>query len=192
MKHKKLFGVASMALLLLVCLSTTALAEENSGENSISNGTMASQIDLNEVDLNESFSLTENYTDSNGTLITIISEFEPCPQTRGSSTSTASVGSWKSSVTYGYIEMSYEFDLSKSGSQWKISNGRNFYYSGYFCTFSNPSLKIARAVSTSTYPAEIDAAVTASVGTSSINTGDTVCLLNTKVSSSGTVTTTWN
>ena len=89
--------------------------------------------------------------------------------------------------------MSYEFDLSKSGSQWKISHGRNFSYFGALCKFSNPQLKISRAVSTNSSPAEIDFSVVATVSIPGGGTaGSSVCLLNTKVSKSGVVTTTWN
>ena len=53
------------------------------------------------------------------------------------------VATTEESISYGIVGMSYEFDLSKSGSQWKISHGRNFSYFGALCKFSNPQLKIS-------------------------------------------------
>ena len=37
----------------------------------------------------------------------------------------ATEGTWKSDAFWGVAGMDYRFDLSKSGSQWKISNARD-------------------------------------------------------------------
>lgn len=189
MKLKKFF-----CMVMLLGMSTTVFAaEELENEFSVPKKVIISETDLNEIDLNKSFTLTERYVDENGTPVDIKSTYTPVVQTRGSSTTTATVGTWKSEVTYGVVGMSYEFDLSKSGTQWEISNGRNLNYHGVLCSFSDASLKISRAVSTDSFPAEINASVTAAIGApEGVTVVSSVFLLNTKVSSGGTVTTTWN
>ena len=192
-KLKKI-SCAVMSFVMLFAMSTSVFAAEKTTEDfSTPQKSIVCQTNLDEMDLSKSFTLTESYTDNNGTPITITSTFKQALQTRGSSTTTASAGSWTSKASYGIVGMSYEFDLSKSGSQWKISHGRNFSYFGALCKFSNPQLKISRAVSTNSSPAEIDSSVVATVSIPGGGTaGSSVCLLNTKVSKSGVVTTTWN
>jgi len=88
------------------------------------------ETDLNDIDLTKPFSETYHTTDSNGEEITVELSFVPAPaQTKGSSTTTASAGTWTSSFTGGIFNQSYKFDLAKSGSQWTMSNARSHLYS---------------------------------------------------------------
>ena len=189
---KKITGIV-LSLAMVLGLSVTAFAAEPDNSTlSAPETSIAIDTDLGEYDLTKPFTVTKEYTDENGTPIVITSKFTPAPATRGSSTTTASVGSWESHATYGVIGMSYEFDLTKSGTHWKISNGRNFTYYGVLVTFTDPKLTITRSISSSSFPAEIDGTVTGTVSAGGITAGSSVCMLNTKVSDSGVVTTTWN
>jgi len=147
---------------------------------------------LDDIDLSQPYSKTEYHTDEDGNEITLTLDFTPAPQTRGSSSNDASVGTWTSSYSDATTSMSYKFDVSKSGTQWTISNARTHLYSGLFCTFSDPSLTISRATSTSSFPAEINA----TVGVSFFDNGwihiySTVWWMTTKITSDGTMTLYW-
>lgn len=176
--------------LLMLGISTPVFAAEGS-DNNASNDPIGTEVltttDLNTMDLSQPFSQTESYTDENGTPVVVTVSYMPAVQTRGSKTATATSGTWTSRASYGVISMSYQFYLSKSSSQWHISNARNLSYSGILCSFSNPSLYISRATSSSSTPAEVNGSVTAKTAVNS-----SVCLLTTKVSHGGTVTTIWN
>lgn len=145
------------------------------------------------MDFTKTFSDTMVVYDSNGNPITMTLNYVPAPQARGSKTNPAFAGTWTSEVDYGIIQMSYKFDLAKSGSQWKMSNGREHQYRGLFCKFSNDSLNISRATSTNTYPCEINAKVDADVFDNAwIPLYSGTWLMTISVDSRGTMTLTWN
>lgn len=151
------------------------------------------QEDLDNLDLTQPYTNTNTVYNEDGDPITVTVNFEPAPMTRGSSTNEAYAGTWTSEVDYGIIQMSYKFDLEKSGSQWKMSNARNHEYRGLFCTFENDSLKITRAVSTNSLPCEINAKVDASVFDNAwVHLYSGTWIMETTVNSSGTMTLTWN
>lgn len=183
---KKLYGVL-ITVFLTINTVMPVFASANSEPLLPPKSHVIMETDLNGMDISKPFSTTENFRDMNGIPVAIVITYSPAPQTRGSSTTTASSGTWTSKASYGAISMSYQFDLAKSGSEWRISNGRNLNYSGVLCTFSNPNLSISRSVSTSTVPAEINGSVT---GKTAVNSA--VCLLTTKISHNGMVTTSWN
>ena len=186
-KWLKSFSCFLLSCVLMAGASIPAFASENTKAFLPPDSSIHTETDLNRMDLSKPFSETEQYTDENGTSVIVTVSYTPAPATRGSSTTTASSGTWTSKATYGVISMSYQFNLSKSGTEWKITNGRNLHYSGVLCSFSNPSLRISRSVSTASSPAEINGSVTAKTAVNSA-----VCLLTTKVSHNGTVTTIWN
>lgn len=138
---KKLLSTI-LSLTLLFALSVPAFA----AEQPTTTPAPAITVDLDNIDLTQPYSdTTVVYTDDN-TPVTLTMEFTPAPQTRGSSTNDASVGTWTSHYNDPISSMSYEFDLEKSGSQWKMTNARSHSYSGVLMSFSNPSLKISRSV----------------------------------------------
>lgn len=191
-RKRGIYDKVAKIIFLLSCVlmagaSTPVFASEAAKAFLPPESRIHTEIGLNSMNLSKSFSETTQYTDENGTPVVITVSYTPAPATRGSSTATASSGTWTSKATYGVISMSYQFNLSKSGSEWKITNGRNLNYSGVLCSFSNPRLRISRSVSTSSSPAEINGSVTAKTAVNSA-----VCLLTTKISHSGTVTTIWN
>lgn len=191
---KSLTGFVLSAI-MLVAMSTTAFASETLPNPNPKPVTTPVSIDadLESMDFTKPFSDTTVVYDDNGKPITMTLNFVPAPQARGSSTNDASAGTWTSEVDYGIIQMSYKFDLAKSGSQWKMSNGREHQYRGLFCKFSNDSLKISRATSTNTYPCEINAKVDADVFDNAwIPLYSGTWLMTTTVSSGGKMTLTWN
>lgn len=187
---KKFFSLI-LALVMTISLSVPAFAAENPDANGTPELQM--QENLNEIDLSQFYTNTSTFYNEDGEPIIVTVEYEPTPQARGSSTNEASVGTWTSKVNYGIISMSYKFDLTKSGSQWKMSNARNHEYSGLFCSFEDSSLTISRAVSTNTFPCEINARVDASVFDNAwIHLYSGTWIMSTTVNSSGTMTLTWN
>ena len=56
--------------------------------------------------------------------------------------------------------MSYDFDVSMSGSHWKISNARNLIVGMPLTQISNKSLVIGRSISAIGMPAEVTGSCT--------------------------------
>lgn len=89
--------------------------------------------------------------------------------------------------------MSYQFDASKSGSHWVISNARNHDYNGVFMTFSNPKLGISRSTSTASFPAEVNASVDISVFDNQwVKLYNSKGIMYTQITDGGTMTLYWN
>lgn len=189
---KSLSGFA-LSVIMLVAMSATAFASESAPNAKPVSTPVSINTDLESIDFTEPFSDTKVVYDNNGEPITMTLNFVPAPQAKGSSTNDAYAGTWTSEVDYGIIQMSYKFDLEKSGSQWKMSNGREHQYRGLFCKFSNDSLKISRSTSTSTYPCEINAKVDADVFDNTwVPLYSGTWIMTTTVNSGGTMTLTWN
>ncbi len=146
--------------------------------------------DLNEIDLSEPYYEVNEYVDENGNIYTITNEFEPIvANTKGTSTENASVGTWTTSYN-GIVRMSFKWDLTKSGSSWKISNAREHLYSAPLSSFQDPVLEISRSLSTSSFPAEVYATVQANMIDGYVYSS--TWLLRASVSQGGIVTTYWN
>lgn len=141
----------------------------DTGEKEISIGhpikAELNDLDLNSMDFSKAFTIEETIIDENGIEVVVGLSFEPSKEsefqtTAGSKTYKASTGTWRAYYKGGIIaSMEYRFDVSKSGSQWKISNGRDLSYHALFTKFSKEKLVINRSKSTSTYPAEIRGSV---------------------------------
>lgn len=189
---KSLTGLA-LTSILLVAMSANALAAESVPNTKPVPPPVSINANLDSMDLTKPYSATKVVYDLNGEPITMKLDFTPDLQTKGISTNDAYAGIWTSSVNYGILKMSYKFDLEKSGSQWKISNGREHQYSGLFCQFSNDNLNISRTLSTDTFPCEINAKVDAVVCDNAwIPLYSGTWLMTTTVDSGGTMTLTWN
>jgi hypothetical protein len=148
-------------------------------------------IDLDKVDPTKPFTQTIQVGTESEPSGTLTLTCTPKPQTRGSSTNEAYESTWTSSYT-GINNMSYQFDLEKVGDQWKMSNPRNHTYSRLFTTFSNPSLKISRAISTNSFPCEINASVTAELFDNQwVSLGTSLWYMYTTVTHDGIMTLYW-
>jgi hypothetical protein len=120
---------------------------------------VTSQIDLGSFDYGMYYQENHHFVDSDGNPVEIELSYTPSVTPTGSTTNDATVGTWTSSYNAVIVNMSYRFDVGRSGAQWTISNGRDHAYSGLFTRYKNPSLKITRGTSTAIYPAEINARV---------------------------------
>lgn len=151
-------------------------------------------LNLKEVDLTKSFTETNMVCGENDEKMLVSISYEPeQSKVRGTSTNTASVGTWTSTVDYGVISMSYKFDLRKSNGSWKMSNARSHTYSGLFCSFKKANLKISRATAKANFPCEINASVEASVCDNAwVKLYSGTWLMTTTVNTKGKMTLTWN
>ncbi|GGI98299.1 hypothetical protein [Paenibacillus hunanensis] len=154
------------------------------------------QKDLNKVNFTLPFTETKQYSDSKGNEYTVTNTFTPIKSsisTQGTESNQAYTGTWTSKVTYGISTMSYRFDLTKTGSQFQITNARNQEYWGLFTQFADPSLTITRGTSTASFPAEINSSVTAKMFDNAwVPLGSSRWIAYTTVTSSGWMTLTWN
>ena len=181
--------IMSVSLALIMCLSLSIPAFAVSAEDT-NNPAESISVDIQSIDTTRPHSYSKTFND-NGKEVTIELIYEPSVQTRsGSSETPAYEGTFTTKYTGVGIGMSFKFDLSRSGSQWKISNARDHSYYGVATNFSDPSLKISRAISTNSYPAEVNSSVQASLVAEIVYS--TTWLLSATVSSSGVITTYWN
>lgn len=157
LKFNKRVMVLFLALFMTLSLSNYVFASNvNSNINDIG---LELKIDIDSLNLDIPYTSIQEYVRDDGVII--INELIYTPN---NSRTTPSVGTWRTTCTWKFLglttmEMSYDFDLSKSGSEWTMSNGRNLHYFGSFVSFSNSDLSITRATSTPIYPAEINGAV---------------------------------
>jgi hypothetical protein len=151
-------------------------------------------IDMDSIDISQPYTETKQYKDEEGNPYTLEMKFTPSPITTfGSESNPASVGTWTSSFNGVVLQMSYQFDVSKSGTHWKISNARNHSYFGVFVTFSNAKLSISNSTSSSSSPAEVNASVDMKIFDNAwIPVGSSVGLMWTTISDGGTMTLNWN
>lgn len=188
---KKLI-TAILSLAMVLSLSVPAFATADSANQSdLESPTLS--IDLDDVDLTKSHTYKTIEFTPDGDEVYLTLEYTPAPKTRGSSTTTASTGTWTSHAQLADWYISYQFDLEKSGSQWKMSNGRNFKYTGTIIGFSNADLSISRSVSTNTFPCEINGTVRANhFDNQWVQIIETTWTLTTTVDKNATMTTTWS
>jgi len=201
MKTKKMFSTFA-AVVVMCCILLTNVAFAADLTPSVTPGGKFDKIgfnkiskDLSTMNLNAPYSDEITYTDENGNPVTITIEYEPLMSTYSSSTYTASVGTWTISSNFNLAgitigSLSYQFDVGKSGTQWTISNWRNFTQSAPFTKWSNPTVNILRSVSTASLPAEIDGSVKCDVFDNQwvAPLYSTTCLLYATISSGGTLT----
>jgi hypothetical protein len=175
-----------LSFVMIITTSLTAFATEETPDTT---DDIVVAVVLDDIDFSQAYSTTEYSVDEDGNTITLTLSYVPALQPRGSTSNPASVGTWTSSYTAGIINMSYKFDVSRSGTQWQISNARTHLYSGLFCTFSDPDLTISRAVSTASFDAEINATVTCLLFDNAwIPLFSSVWWMTTTISSGGTMT----
>lgn len=108
-------------------------------------------IDLNNFDESQPYSETLHLEkDGQPVTVTVTLTYTP-PLTRDP----AVEGTWKSEAFWGVAGMDYRFDLSKSGSEWTISNARDLNTNCVGGTIESQGLSIGRATSTSSKAAEV-------------------------------------
>lgn len=155
-------------------------------------------FNISSVDPTEPFIQIRQYKDAEGNPYTIGMRYTPSdnitPLSGGSSDSVKVYpDTWTASYDGMAINMSYDFDVEKSGTHWKISNPRNHQYSGWFTTFSDAKLSISRATSAASFPAEINASAEAKIFDNMwIQIKSATCLLWTKITDGGLITTYYN
>ena len=189
----------SWVLLVTMALGMPIAAFANDNSTlSLTTSETSIETNLNSMDLNKPFTITENFTNDEGENVTITLDFEPTPnepsfQLNGSKDYTATVGTWRIYYDGPFFNQSYRIDVSKSGTQWKLSNAREHDYDAPFAKFSNASLKITRSLSTPSFPAEANASVYAQLFDTTwigpIWSGTEY--LRTNVSNNGTLTVSW-
>ena len=94
-KWLKSFSCFLLSCVLMAGASIPAFASENTKAFLPPDSSIHTETDLNRMDLSKPFSETEQYTDENGTSVIVTVSYTPAPATRGSSTTTASSGTWK-------------------------------------------------------------------------------------------------
>ena len=155
MTLKKLLGVG-ITFALIVCNSVVSFANEKTPAN---NNEPMLEVDFSTLDLKTPFEIKEEFVNEKGETETVGVVFTPDPnykpELRWSETYDATVGTWTSYYDGIAADMSYDFDLSKSGSHWKISNPRGPWVSVALSSVSDKKLVINRAISAPSYLAEI-------------------------------------
>lgn len=157
-------------------------------------------VDMNSdcFDVTQPYEVSKTIVNDDGKNIVIKAIYTPNedynPTLRWSSTKNATVGTWTSYYDGGIAcSMSYSFDVSRSGSHWKISNGRNLVASAILSTIKNKKLSINRSISSANYPAEIMGVCTVQVMDTSIGAVATIdAWIKTVISDSGKLTVSGN
>ncbi|MDR2024953.1 MAG: hypothetical protein LBQ71_17310 [Hungatella sp.] len=160
----------------------------------------ALEIDMNSdsFDVTKPYEVSKQIVNDRGETVTIGAVYTPNkdynPYLRWSSSQNASVGTWTSYYDGSIAcSMQYDFDVSRSGSHWKISNGRNLVAHAIISTIEGKSLKINRATSTSAYAAEIMGTCTIKVLDTPIGSAATIdAWIKTTINDSGTLTVSGN
>lgn len=173
-----------LSTVMIMTMGITSFAAESSISHKES-------YDLEKIDLTKPFSYSEEHITSAGETVVITNSFVPVPQTRGSETQNATVGTWTSTMTYGVFTMQYKFDLSHP-SGWNISNARDFITNGSFMDIKERDLSIGRATSTASLPATISGTAHASIFDNQwVHILDATYVMSVTVTHAGVLTTTW-
>lgn len=157
-------------------------------------------IDMNSdcFDVTQPYEVSKTIVNDDGEKIVIGAIYTPNqdynPKLRWSSTKNASVGTWTSYYDGGIAcSMSYSFDVSRSGSHWKISNGRNLVANALLSTIESKKLSINRSISSANYPAEIMGVCSIKVLDTPIGSAATIdAWIKTVISDSGKLTVSGN
>lgn len=116
-------------------------------------------VDMNEIDITKPYEITKETINSRGETVTLKAVYTPAKPSiipMWSHEYTASSGTWRSYYDGSIISgMSYEYDVSKYGTHWKISNARNLLAHAVLSTIRDKSLTINRSISAPSYPAEV-------------------------------------
>lgn len=129
---KKALGLLVALSLMVVGSAFSALAADSPEQR------QTFSVDLNNFDESQPYSETLHF-EKDGQPVTVTLSYTP-PLTRDPATE----GTWKSDAFWGVAGMDYRFDLSKSGSQWKISNARDLNTYCVGGTVEDESLAIDR------------------------------------------------
>lgn len=158
-------------------------------------------VDLNGVDLTKESNFEQKIVldEQDNNFIEISSSFVPfendSPTTRDYSYDykIALEGVWSTKTTFYYkgvfmYELSYDYDLSRSGTSWKITNGRNYKSLVTLADKTDNTLTINRAISVGNFPAEIYGSTAIRVHANNIlNLASYTASLTNTVSSTGQV-----
>ncbi len=156
----KKFISSMFACLIVMGYTTTAFAAYDlSNEEVITDNDTAIVVDMNDIDVTKPHEITKEYVNDHGETVTLRAVYTPVDPTVApmwSNKYDATVGTWTSYYDGGILNgMSYDYDVSKSGSHWKISNARNLTAHCILSSITDKSLTINRSTSTSVYPAEV-------------------------------------
>lgn len=184
-------------ILLVTMLSNSLVVFADTKEFSES---LQITVNMDSFDITKPYEISKQYTDEEGNIVTVGAVYRPNPDYQVVPFSTwsesydATVGTWTSYYDGGIAcSMSYDFDVDRSGSHWKISNGRNLSVHAVLSTIESKSLTINRSVSTSIYPAEIFGTTTLKVLDTPVGSAATIeAWVKTTVSDSGTLTVSGN
>ncbi len=154
-------------------------------------------VDMNNIDVSQPYEITKEFVNDRGETVTLRAVYTPAEPTAvpmWSHSYEATVGTWTSYFDGSIIDgMSYQYDVSRSGTHWKISNARNHVAHCILSTIRDKSLTINRAVSTPTYPAEVMGMCTVEVIDTPIGNLMTVdAWIKTTISDSGVLTVSGN
>lgn len=150
-----------LACVMLFGTSTVAFAAESTPAGVPEDNDACIVVDFNEMDMTKPFEISTQYVNEQGETITIGAIYTPNEDWEEitpmwSHDYEATVGTWTSYFDGSIIDgMSYQYDVSRSGSHWKISNARNFLAHCVLSTVRDKQLTINRATSTSSSPAEV-------------------------------------
>lgn len=173
---------------MVVAMNSTSLAAE------ATNNTQKT-YNLNEMDLENSFSETNRFITPEGVEVFVTNSFEPERKnmSRGSDVDDASVGTWKTSVTWGVFTMSYKFDMYKpSAGAWGVRNPHDLNTSGMFIEVIDKDVSVVRGVSNSSFPAKVSGTALVSLFDNQwIQIAEVTYIVSVSVSSGGVVTTEW-
>lgn len=194
--NRKIIGIFLVGIMVFG-MNIVAFAAEPSVKDE-KNVEFEVDMDSENFDISEPYEVKKEIVNDNGDTVVIGAIYTPNPEynpnLRWSSTKNASVGTWTSYYDGGIAcSMRYDFDVSRSGSHWKISNGRNLTASALLSTIEGKSLKINRSTSTSSYAAEIMGTCTVKVLDTQIGSAATIeAWIKTVINDSGKLTVSGN
>lgn len=155
---KKFISCFLACVVIMSCATTAFAADVNTSSNEQHDAT-AIVVDMNNIDVTKPCEITKEFKNDRGETVTLRAVYTPAEPTAvpmWSHDYEATVGTWTSYFDGSIIDgMSYEYDVSRSGSHWKISNARNLMAHCILSSIKDKSLTINRSTSTSTYPAEV-------------------------------------
>lgn len=147
---KKALGLLVALSLMVVGSAFSALAADSPEQR------QTFSVDLNNFDESQPYSETLHF-EKDGQPVTVTLSYTP-PLTR-----VLLLKERGNRCILGCRRYGYRFDLSKSGSQWKISNARDLNTYCVGGTVEDESLAIGRATSTSSKAAEVTGSMRANV-----------------------------
>ena len=107
-------------------------------------------FNVNDFDLSSAFEFSQTQYNENGDPVEVTISYTPEQTSRA----TASAGTWNVSSKGSFSTLDWSFTLSKSGSDWTISNVRNMVASYMLGNVANLRYNIGVTTSSGTTPAE--------------------------------------